>query len=235
MPVIIKFALPGERQDNVVAEATALTLASELGLTVPRHQVLSFGGVAALEVERFDRDAAGRAFHGVSAATALNIPPLTDPEDFRRNYVALRSKLREPADARELFKRIVLNAAVGNNDDHPWNTSLLQTGFRTWRLSPLYDVQPFHARQGAPAFRMAVLKNGSRSGSPENLMTAGKQIAGFRRDEDCVEVIATIEQHVRSRWRAVFETHAKLVDAKAGDWAHVFEPDQNTSRPLTPR
>jgi hypothetical protein len=223
LPVIIKFALPNERQDNVVAEATALTLASELGMTVPKHQVVTFTDVYALQVERFDRNAAGHVSHCVSAATALNIPPGTDPDDFRRSYVSLRSKLREPNDALELFKRIVLNAAVGNSDDHPWNTSLMQTGLSTWRLTPLYDVQPFHSRKLPPAFRMAVLRTGSRSGARENLIAVGKQIAGFKKDEDSAAVINTVTQHVISRWRAVFEEHGKKVDAKADDWAHVFE------------
>lgn len=224
VPVIIKFALPNERMDNVVAEATALSLAAELGLRVPHHQVVKVGEVYALQVERFDRDAQGHAFHCVSAATALNIPPLTDPEDPKRNYVMLRSRLREPADALELFKRVVLNGAVGNNDDHPWNTSLMQTGLRTWRLTPLYDVQPFFARTGVPAFRMAILKTGARLGSPENLISAGKQIGGLKQDEDCAQVIDQIQGHVRSRWRALFEQHGNHVGAKADDWVSVFEP-----------
>ena len=38
-PVLLKFALPSERTDTVVAEATALTLASELGIRVPVQTV----------------------------------------------------------------------------------------------------------------------------------------------------------------------------------------------------
>lgn len=224
LPVIIKFALPNERMDNVVAEATALSLAGELGLRVPKHEVVTFGDVFALQVERFDRGEGGRAHHCVSAATALSIPPASDPDDARRNYVVLRSKLREPDDALELFKRVVLNAAVGNNDDHPWNTSLMQTGLRTWRLTPLYDVQPFFVRRGTPAFRMAILKDGSRAGTRENLIAAGKQIGGLKKDEDCIEMIEAIEKHVRAGWRSIFEAHAQHVNAQPDDWVHVFEP-----------
>ena len=45
------------------------------------------------------------------------------------------------ADCSELFRRMVFNAAVTNNDDHPRNHALLrrQTG---WRLSPAYDLVP---------------------------------------------------------------------------------------------
>jgi serine/threonine protein kinase HipA of HipAB toxin-antitoxin module len=47
------------------------------------------------------------------------------------------------ADCAELFRRMVFNAAVTNNDDHPRNHALLrrQNG---WRLSPAYDLVPAH-------------------------------------------------------------------------------------------
>lgn len=41
----------------------------------------------------------------------------------------------------ELFRRIVFNAAVTNNDDHPRNHAVLRTG-RGWRLTPAYDLVP---------------------------------------------------------------------------------------------
>jgi len=45
------------------------------------------------------------------------------------------------ADCAELFKRMVFNAAVTNNDDHPRNHALLRRQKR-WRLSPAYDLVP---------------------------------------------------------------------------------------------
>lgn len=50
-PVLLKFATPSERGDSVVAEATALTLACELDMRVPPHQVEWFNGVPALSIE----------------------------------------------------------------------------------------------------------------------------------------------------------------------------------------
>ena len=43
--------------------------------------------------------------------------------------------------ALELFRRIVFNAAVTNNDDHPRNHALRRTP-RGWQLSPAYDLVP---------------------------------------------------------------------------------------------
>lgn len=226
-PVILKFAHPSERADSVVAEATALSLAHELGLKVPTHHVAHLtNGLSALCISRFDRGPgkAGAVFHCVSAATALRLTPGTDREDPRRSYVALRSKLRQPGDALELYQRIVLNAAVGNSDDHPWNTSLRQTGLGTWELSPLYDVMPFFQRAATLAFSMAIRRNGSRLASRENLVAAGREIAGLR-PEEAQSVIERIFKHVAERWRPVFEHHASQVPGvRADNWAHVFTP-----------
>ncbi len=225
-PVLVKFAMASERSDCVVADATALTLAAGLGLRVPPPEVEWFNDVPALRIERFDRGAGlhGPVFHCVSAATALDLAPGSDVEDAKRSYVKLRSKLKRPADAMELYARIVLNAAVGNTDDHPWNTSLRQVGLGDWELSPLYDVMPFFARAGVPAFRMDITRQRpSRAATRANLLAAGRHIAGL--DEAAAwAVIEKTVTYVRSHWRQVFGQHAgRHADARPDDWARVFE------------
>ena len=225
-PVLLKFALPSERSDSVVAEATALTLASELGLRVPPHGVAWFNDVPALSIERFDRGRGlqGQVMHCVSAASALGLTPGSDVEDPKRSYVRLRSRLKRPADAQELFCRIVLNAVVGNTDDHPWNTSLRQVGLGDWELSPLYDVMPFFERQGVPAFRMDIARQRrSRAANRTNLVAAGAHIAGLDAPQAWLTVQRT-SAYVRDHWRRVFAVHSERhADARLDDWAQVFE------------
>ncbi len=227
-PVILKFAHPSDRSDSVVAEATALSLAQELGLKVPDHCVIRLDGLNALCIARFDRgaDLMSPVFHCVSAATALGLRPGTDPEDPRRSYVHLRSKLKLRGDDLELYLRIVLNAAVGNSDDHPWNTSLRQTGLGSWELSPLYDVMPFFHRADIPALSMAIRRNSSRLATRENLVAAGREIAGLG-PEEATEVVDHMFQHVARHWWDFFEMHARdIPDASAQDWQHVFAPQR---------
>jgi len=225
-PVLLKFAHPSERADSVVAEATALSLAAELGLRVPAHEVTWFNDAPALSIDRFDRGAGqqGPVHHCVSAATALDLVPGADVDDARRSYVRLRSKLKHPTDATELYARIVLNAAVGNTDDHPWNTSLRQLGLGDWTLSPLYDVLPYFERQGVPVFRMDITRQRpSRAATRAQLLAAGRQIAGL----DEAGAWAVVEQthaHVRRHWRRLFLQHSgPHGSAHPDDWARVFE------------
>lgn len=227
-PVLLKFAMPSERNDSVVAEATALTLASELGMRVPPHRVEWFNDVPALSIERFDRGAgrSGPVYHCVSAATALDLVPGSDVEDPKRSYVQLRSKLKRPSDAAELFSRIVLNAVVGNTDDHPWNTSLRQVGLGDWELSPLYDVMPFFARRGVPALRMDIARQRpSRAATRANLLAAGKHIAGHD-EATATAIIDNTVAYVRDHWRRVFNQHGvQHPGARPDDWVNVFEHD----------
>jgi serine/threonine-protein kinase HipA len=227
-PVLLTFARPSERPDSVVAEASALTLAAELGLRVPAHEVQWFNDAPALSISRFERgEGLSRpVYHCVSGATALDLLPGSDVEDARRNDVRLRSKLKRPADALELCGRIVLNAVVGNTDDHPWNTSLRQVGVGDWELAPLYDVLPILERQGVPTFRMSfTLQRPSRAATRANLVAADRQIA--RLDEaDAWAVVERTRAHVHENWRRVFTHHgAQHPDARPDAWARVFEPD----------
>ncbi len=64
----------------------------------------------------------------------------------RWSYPLLADNLRRwsdkpEADCAELFRRMVFNAAVTNNDDHPRNHALLRRP-KGWRLSPAYDLVP---------------------------------------------------------------------------------------------
>ncbi|MEK8026478.1 type II toxin-antitoxin system HipA family toxin [Pseudaquabacterium rugosum] len=224
--VLLKFAQPSERADTVVAEATALTLAAELGLRVPAHRVECINDAPALSIDRFDRGVGsqGIVHHCVSAATALDLMPGSDVEDARRSYVKLRSKLKRPGDAQELYARVVLNAVVGNTDDHPWNTSLLQVGLGEWALSPLYDVLPFFERAGVPAFKMDITRHRpSRAATRVNLLAAGQQLAGLEEAQAMAVVDRTLA-HVRGHWRRVFIAHSeRLPDTRPDDWARVFE------------
>ena len=105
-----------------------------------------------LMVERFDRayskigDQRGyRRFGLVSGLTVLGCgdSPL---DSACWSYPSLADHLRRwsdkpQADCAELFRRMVFNAAVTNNDDHPRKHALLRRS-KGWRLSPAYDLVP---------------------------------------------------------------------------------------------
>lgn len=131
-------------------EYATLELARAAGLHVCGTRLEPIGKTEALMLPRFDRewdpDAQAYARRGlVSGLTVL------DAEDGytgreRWSYRLLSDELRRwsvkpDEDRRELFMRMVFNAMVTNNDDHPRNHALLRTS-AGWRLSPAYDIVP---------------------------------------------------------------------------------------------
>lgn len=131
-------------------EYATLELARAAGLDVCRTRMESVADREALLLERFDRiwvpEQATYLRHGlVSGLTVLDAEDGYVGRD-RWSYLLLADELRRwsrrPADdQRELYRRMVFNAMVTNNDDHPRNHALLHTG-DGWRLSPAYDIVP---------------------------------------------------------------------------------------------
>ncbi len=222
---IVKFPGRGEPEDLAIAEAAALTLGAQLGMDVPAHKVVRYSTEAtpALHIERFDRPHGTGYAQCVSAATAIGLEPNTVREDSRRSYLALRGKLRHPDDWTELFRRVVLNAAVANGDDHPWNHSLRQQGRSEWRLSPLYDVMPNRHQGGVTTFAMAIGRSGERQATLANLLQFGHSLRLGA--EQAQQEIDRIFDHVLHHWKDVFVQHANAaqVTPNLQDWSNPFE------------
>lgn len=131
-------------------EYATLELARAAGLHVCSTRMESVGKAEALMLLRFDRewnpDANAWARFGlVSGLTVLDADDGYTGRD-RWSYLLLADEIRRwsvkpDADRLELFRRMVFNAMVTNNDDHPRNHALLRTS-GGWRLSPAYDIVP---------------------------------------------------------------------------------------------
>ena len=74
------------------------------------------------------------------------------------------------ADCAELFRRMVFNAAVTNNDDRPRNHVLLRRP-KGWRLSPAYDLVPAHVVSLERRDLALTVGNYGRTASIHNLLS----------------------------------------------------------------
>jgi serine/threonine-protein kinase HipA len=129
-------------------EYATLALARRCGIDVCNSRLEPVAGHDVLMVERFDREHTEGGYLRFGVVSGLT---MLDCEDSylnreRWSYLLLADQLRRwseklNADRIELFRRIVFNAAVTNNDDHPRNHALLRTKCG-WRLSPEYDLLP---------------------------------------------------------------------------------------------
>jgi len=105
------------------------------------YELLNVAGRPVLLSRRFDRADTTR----IPFLSGLSMLTLKDGQ--RASYPELVDVLTEHGaqardDARELYRRMVLNVLISNDDDHLRNHGFLWAGPRGWALSPVYDLNP---------------------------------------------------------------------------------------------
>lgn len=147
---LAKLPEKADRHNMQRIEYATLELARASGLRVCGTRLERVANRDALMLDRFDREwnPDANAYWRYGLVSGLTV---MDAEDGylgreRWSYRLLADELRRWSvksndDRRELFLRMVFNAMVTNNDDHPRNHALLQTR-GGWRLSPAYDILP---------------------------------------------------------------------------------------------
>ncbi len=150
---LVKPALLGDAADIPKLEHACSLWASAAGLFAAPTVYEVVGDketsqISTLRVLRFDR-AAGRRLLTLSAASLLQAeyPAATKEQTARWSYPRLAEELKRIGapieDRQELFARMVFNAVIGNDDDHPRNHAVIwQQTHKRWRLSPSFDVVP---------------------------------------------------------------------------------------------
>lgn len=209
---LAKLPEKGDKHNMQRIEYATLELARAAGLHVCGTRIESVGKAEALMLLRFDRewnpDIGAYARHGLaSGLTLLNAEDGIRGRE-RWSYLLLADEVRRwsikpDADRLELFKRMVFNAMVTNNDDHPRNHAMLRTT-AAWRLSPAYDIVPVPLiSQERRDLALEVGKFG-RVASIYNILSDCGAFGLSR--EDAETVIAQMEQVVRG-WKEFFFRH----------------------------
>lgn len=143
---LVKPILPSDTADIPRLEHFTLQWGSAAGMNFARsvhHQ--AHDGLSVVRIHRFDRQGDRRSM-AISAASLLSVEY---PGGLRAgwSYPFLAQVLKRigapPDDLIELFNRMVFNAIVGNDDDHPRNhAAIYHAQEARWRLSPAFDVVP---------------------------------------------------------------------------------------------
>ncbi|MBV7531360.1 type II toxin-antitoxin system HipA family toxin [Chitinophaga sp. sic0106] len=144
---IAKFPSGNDEVDIGGWEAVAMDIAKAAGVLISPSKAQKFSGKHHTFLSRrFDRTPSGERIHFASAMTMLGY---SDGADYTTgvSYLELAEFLikngaKVDEDLEELWRRIVLYVSIKNTDDHLRNHGFLLT-VEGWRLSPVYDVNPF--------------------------------------------------------------------------------------------
>ncbi len=221
-PWIAKFQKRGDSFPECRVELATMRLASECGLDVPP---LDFRCVLDRDIyliERFDRIPHGNWLERRPFASGLTMLGAHESEVSSFSYADLAGAIRQfgtevRQDLHELFRRMLLNILVTNDDDHLRNHGFLFDG-EGWRLSPLYDVVP---KPQLGLERRLVLGVGpeGRNATIENAL-AGAAVFDLGHD-DAKAIAEDMSRIVATRWEHLF-TEAGISAADRKRFATCF-------------
>lgn len=221
-PWIAKFEKRGDSFPECRVELATMRLAAECGLDVPSLDFRTALGRDIYLIERFDRFAHGDRLERRPFASGLTMLGAHESEVSRYSYADLAGVIRQYGtrvrrDLHELFRRMVLNILVTNDDDHLRNHGFLFDG-TGWRLSPLYDVVP---KPQLGLERKLVLGVGpeGRGATLENAL-AGAAVFDLGLEEASA-IVDDMRHMVGARWETLF-CDAGIAPTDRGRFATCF-------------
>lgn len=174
---IAKFSSTTDQYPVVRSELGAMWLAGKCGIEVPATRLVESLGRDVLLIERFDRVQTAKGIQRQFMISGLTALQLHETESRLASYLDLTGFIRRyaknaEADTVQLFRRMLFNIMIGNNDDHARNHSFFWDG-EHYQLTPAYDICPM-LRSGLTANQaMIVGKEGRLSTIKNALSEAG--------------------------------------------------------------
>ena len=115
-------------------------LARVCGIEMMESSLIEENGRAHFLTRRFDREN-GRKLHMQTLCGLAHYDyQLKRGYSYEQAFNVMRALHLSYSEAKEMFRRMVFNVAVRNQDDHTKNISFLMGEDGKWRLSPAYDI-----------------------------------------------------------------------------------------------
>jgi len=219
---IAKFSSTTDHYPVVRSELAAMWLASQCNVQVPAVRGLESMGKDVLLVERFDRirtETGMKRRFMISGLTALQ---LHETESLLASYLDLAGFIRRYAkdagkDNSQLFRRMLFNILIGNNDDHARNHAFFWDGAR-YELTPAYDICPM-LRTGLTANQAMIVGKQGRSSTLKNALSEAG-LFGITK-EDAIIVKNELIDKIETLW------------AEASDYAGLTKVQSDLLRRAT--
>lgn len=200
---IAKFARTDDNYNQPRTEHALTQLARHCGLYAADSRLTTCGDRDVLLVRRFDRDRADDGYRRHRMVSAVTLLRTDDDPTARRDwsYLLLADEIRRvsadpQADLRELYRRMVFNAAISNIDDHPRNHAILAQGYE-WHLSPAYDLTPFPVISQERTLALDCGLHG-RAANKANLISGHGRFLLDR--EEATHIFDNVVETVRKEW-----------------------------------
>lgn len=202
---LAKFPSRHDRMDMPAIEYATLKLAEAAGINIPECRLLAVGGNQHVFLtRRFDRMHTEQGWYRYHYMSGLTMLGLNEFDNAKGSYPGMADWLRQlsvdfKSDDEELFRRMVFNILISNDDDHLRNHALLYSS-QGWRLSPAYDLAP-HAQIGYERYQSIIVGSRGREGTLKNAMSkAGRFGLTNDRAMTIIEGVRTVVGQWRERY-----------------------------------
>lgn len=140
---IVKFSSRFDPKNISELEYKYMSLAKKAGINIPEIKLITSKlGNKYFLIKRFDR-IGDKKIHMISAAALLEVDFRTAAFDYNELIKLTRVLTKNDDDVLEMYRRMVFNVLVDNQDDHAKNFSYIYDDInKTYRLSPAYDITP---------------------------------------------------------------------------------------------
>ncbi|MBI2337084.1 MAG: type II toxin-antitoxin system HipA family toxin [Deltaproteobacteria bacterium] len=197
---LAKFSISLDSKNEPLIEYATMTLAQKCGLNLPPLYLEKIGEKSVFLIKRFDRKNRDR----IPFISGLTITGTHESDYGSWSYFALADAIlrfseHPEEDLKELFRRLVFNIAVYNNDDHPRNFGFLNNG-KYWNLSPLYDVSPAVIKTDSYALAMVLGADGRRASYKNALSLCEK----FRLSKAGARLLINNIRDITTTWKTHF-------------------------------
>lgn len=140
---IVKFSSRFDPKNIAELEYKYMSLAKESGISIPDIKLItSKCGNKYFLIKRFDRSG-NKRIHMISAAALLEVDFMAPSLDYNELIKLVRVLTKNDDDVVEMYRRMVFNVLIDNQDDHAKNFSFIYDDVnKIYRLSPAYDITP---------------------------------------------------------------------------------------------
>ena len=197
---IAKFNRDSDLVDMCRVELASMRMARDAGVDVPDVDLTETDRGPVLLVERFDQSP-GEQHHLVSVASLINKFDITEIDESSMSYPGITQLGRRIGHltsdlGADVFRRMLLNIAIGNTDDHLRNHAFMKRAPDSdYSLSPGYDIVPQLSLQGSHA--IAIGPFGSTP-TGENIQTAARRMGV---EDELAHEIAGEVLGITASWR----------------------------------
>lgn len=129
-----------ETQNFGRLEYSFYELVKKCGIDMSECSLIEENGRGHFLTKRFDRENGAKVHMQTLCALAHYDYRLLRAYSYEQAFNVMRSLRLSYSQAQEMFRRMVFNVIVRNQDDHTKNISFLMDKSGKWRLSPAYDM-----------------------------------------------------------------------------------------------